>query len=42
MAILEHPGLPTSGPPIARARNSAPPDLAPWQDGVPTLQRALR
>ena len=41
-AILEHLGLPTTGPPIAPARNKPPPDLAPWQDDVPTLQQALR
>jgi hypothetical protein len=41
-AILEHLGLPTTGPPIARARSTAPPNLAPWQDDVPTLQQALR
>jgi len=41
-AILEHLGLPTTGPPIAPARSTASPDLAPWQDDVPTLQQALR
>jgi hypothetical protein len=41
-AILEHLGLPTTGPPIAPARRTAPPDLVPWQDDVPTLQQALR
>ncbi len=40
-AILEHLGLPTTGPPIAPARCTASPDLAPWQDDVPTLQQAL-
>ena len=41
-AILEHLGLPTTGPPIAPARSTAPPDLAPWQDDVPALLEALR
>ncbi len=41
-AILEHLGLPTTAPPIAPARSTAPPDLAPWQDDVPTLQQTLR
>ena len=41
-AILERLGLPTTGPPIAPARSTAPPDAAPWQDNVPSLQLALR
>ena len=41
-AILKHLRLPTTGPPIAPARSTAPPDLAPWQDDVPALQQALR
>jgi len=41
-AILEHLGLPTTGPPLAPARSTAPLDSAPWQDDVPTLQHALR
>jgi hypothetical protein len=41
-AILEHLGLPTTGPPLAPARSTAPPELAPWQDDVPTLQHPRR
>ena len=41
-AILEHLGLPTTGPTIAPARSTAPPEAAPWQDDVPSLQLALR
>ncbi len=41
-AILEHLGLPTTNSPIAPARGTAPPDVAPWQDDVPSLQLALR
>jgi len=41
-AILEHLGLPTTGPPIAPARSTAPQDPALWQDDVPSLQQALR
>jgi hypothetical protein len=41
-AILEHLGLPTTEPPIAPARSTTPPDMAPWQDDLPTFQQALR
>src|ERR671937_342518 len=40
--ILEHLGLPTTGPPIAPARIAAAADDAPWQDDVPELQQTLR
>ena len=40
--ILEHLGLPTTGPPIAPARVAAAGKTAPWQDDVPKLQQALR
>ena len=33
--ILEHLGLPTTGPPIATARIAAVGKDAPWQDDVP-------
>ena len=41
-AILERLGLPTTGPPLAPVRSTAPPDATPWQDDVPSLQLALR
>ena len=41
-AILEHLGLPTNCPPIAPARSTAPPNVDPWQDDVPSLQLAHR
>ena len=40
--ILEHLGLPTTGPPIAPARIAAAGEDAPWQDDVPELQQTLR
>jgi hypothetical protein len=40
--ILEHLGLPTTGPPIAPARTAAAGEDAPWQDDVPELQQSLR
>ena len=40
--ILEHLGLPTTGPPIAAARIAAVGKDAPWQDDVPELQHTLR
>ncbi len=40
-AILEHLGLPTTGPPIAPAGSGAPADTAPWQDDVPSLPFTL-
>ena len=40
--ILEHLGLPTTGPPVAPARLTAAGEDAPWQDDVPELQQALR
>jgi hypothetical protein len=39
--ILEHLGLPTTGPPIAPARSAPSDQDPPWQDDVPELQRAL-
>ncbi len=41
-AILEHLGLPTTGPPIAPAGSGAPPDAVPWQDDVPSLPFTLQ
>ena len=38
--ILEHLGLPTTGPPVAPARVASGPADAPWQDDVPVLQRS--
>ena len=40
--ILQHLGLPTTGPPIAPARIAAADEDAPWQDDVPELQQTLR
>ena len=40
--ILEHLGLPTTGPPVAPARIAAAGEDAPWQDDVPELQQTLR
>jgi hypothetical protein len=40
--ILEHLGLPTTGPPIAPARIGAPGEDSGWQDDVPELQQSLR
>ena len=40
--ILEHLGLPTTGPPIAPARPSALPECDLWVDDVPELQQSLR
>jgi len=40
--ILEHLGLPTTGPPVAPARIAAACEDAPWQDDLPELQRTLR
>jgi len=37
--ILEHLGLPTTGPPVAAARSAAADQDAPWQDDVPSVQR---
>jgi hypothetical protein len=41
-AMLEHLGLPATGPPIAPARPHEQPDFTTWQDDVPELQQALR
>jgi len=41
-AILDHLGLPSTGPPIAPARFTAGPADAVWQDDVPVLQQSLR
>ena len=40
--ILEHLGLPTTGPPVSPARIAAACEDAPWQDHVPELQQTLR
>jgi hypothetical protein len=40
--ILEHLGLPTTGPPVAPARIVAAGEENPWQDGVPELRQTLR
>jgi hypothetical protein len=40
--ILEHLGLPTTGPPVAPARIAAACEDAPWQDDLPELQQTLR
>jgi Putative transposase len=40
--ILEHLGLPTTGPPIAAARSAAPDQDPPWQDDVPSVRRSLQ
>jgi hypothetical protein len=40
--ILEHLGLPTTGPPIAAARTAEPDPDPPWQDDVPSVQRSLQ
>jgi len=40
--ILEHLGLPTTGPPIAPARAFALPESDLWVDDVPELQQSLR
>jgi len=40
--ILEHLGLPTTGPPIAAARTTASDHDPPWQDDVPSVQRGLQ
>src|SRR5882724_4754644 len=41
-AMLEHLGLPATGPPIAHARPHEQPDFTTWQDDVPESQQALR
>ncbi len=41
-AILDHLGLPSTGPPIAPARLSGGLAEATWQDDVPALQQSLR
>ena len=40
--ILEHMGLPSTGPPIAPARLTSEDGDAAWQDDVPELQQSLR
>src|SRR6266851_3673372 len=40
--ILEHLGLPTTGPPVAPAWISAACEDAPWQDDLPELHQTLR
>jgi hypothetical protein len=40
--ILEHLGLPTTGPPIEASRIAAARQDAPWQDDVPEFQQAPR
>jgi hypothetical protein len=41
-AILDHLGLPSTGPPLAPARFTAGPAESGWQDEMPELQRSLR
>ena len=41
-AILEHLGVPTTGPPIAPARSTSPDEFTGWQDDVPELQQSRR
>src|SRR5438105_3682084 len=41
-AILDHLGLPSTGPPIAPARSIGGLAEATWQDEVPALQQSLR
>ena len=41
-AILDHLGLPSTGPPLAPVRFSAGPGETAWQDDVPELRRSLR
>jgi len=41
-AILDHLGLPSTGPPLAPARFRAGPGETAWQDDVPELQQSLR
>ena len=41
-AILEHLGLPTTGPPLAPARSWALPETSRWVDDVPELQQSQR
>src|SRR3954463_14851603 len=40
--ILEHLGLPTTGPPIAAARGAGPDQDPPWHDDVPSVRRSAR
>ena len=40
-AILEHLGLPTTGPPLALARGAAGLEEG-WRDDVPAVQQGLR
>ena len=40
--ILEHLGLPTTGPPVAPARIAAACEDPPWQDDLPELHQTLR
>jgi len=40
--ILDHLGLPSTGPPLAPARFIAGPVEETWQDDVPVLQQSLR
>jgi len=40
--ILDHLGLPSTGPPLAPARLIAGPVEETWQDDVPVLQQSLR
>jgi len=41
-AILDHLGLPSTGPPIAPVRSTGGLAEATWQDDVPALQQSLR
>ena len=40
--ILEHLGLPTTGPPVAPARIAAAYEDPPWQGDLPELQQTVR
>jgi hypothetical protein len=41
-AILDHLGLPSTGPPLAPARFNPGPVEPAWQDDVLELQQSLR
>jgi len=41
-AILDHLGLPSTGPPLAPACFTAGPGETAWQDDVPEVQQSLR
>lgn len=41
-AILDHLGLPSTGPPLVPARFTTGPGETAWQNDVPELQQSLR